>query len=251
MVPTSRQGANLPVSTRGANVPVFANAVAFDLDGTLLDTVHDLALAANAWLAEAGERTLSKQTIRSLIGKGIEDLVRRALALARGVAPESIARADLEAALARYHVHYAEVLGRETVVFPGVHEGLARMAAMGLPLAIVTNKASRYVRPHLERAGIATRFDIIIGGDDLPTKKPDAGPLRHVAARLGVATADLLMVGDSANDVLAARAAGCPVIVLPYGYSEGTPVDKLDADGIVATLAELADRIRPRAVRPG
>jgi len=100
------------------------------------------------------------------------------------------------------------------------------------------------VRPHLALAGIGDRFDVIVGGDDLPSRKPDPGPLLHVAAALRIAPARLLMVGDSANDVLAARAAGCPVVVVPHGYREGRPVQELNADGIVASLAAVPDCVR-------
>ena len=100
------------------------------------------------------------------------------------------------------------------------------------------------VGPHLEQAGIARYFALVVGGDDLPAKKPDPAPLRYVAARFAVPTNRLLMVGDSGNDALAARAAGCPVLIVPYGYNEGVPVQNLDADGIVPSLAAVADRVR-------
>ena len=220
------------------------SAIAFDLDGTLLDTIHDLAAAVNALLAELGHPALAKDAIRALVGKGMPNLVRRALALATNVSPAAIEEAELADALARYQAHYAMRLGRETRPFPGMVEGLERVRAMGFPLAVVTNKATRFVRPHLAEAGIERYFAVVIGGDDLPTRKPDPGPLLHVASAFGVPPARLLMVGDSGNDVLAARAAGCPVLVLPYGYSEGEPVQKLEADGIVPSLAALADCVR-------
>ncbi len=221
--------------------------VALDLDGTLLDTVHDLAAAVNALLADEGCAGLPVATIRAFIGKGMDNLVRRALAQARGVAPERISTEDGRAALAGYQAHYAAILGRHTRVFAGVREGLARLAAMGLPLAVITNKASRFVRPHLEEAGIAGYFRLVLGGEDLPTRKPDPGPLLYVARAFGVAPHELLMVGDSVNDAQAARAAGCPVLIVPYGYNEGEPVQALDADGIVPSLAAVADRVRPLA----
>jgi phosphoglycolate phosphatase len=123
-------------------------------------------------------------------------------------------------------------------------EGLARLRAMGIPLAVITNKATRFVRPHLVAAGIDGFFAVVIGGDDLPTKKPDPGPLLHAATVLGIPPHLLLMVGDSGNDVEAARGAGCPVLVVPYGYREGRPVHELGADGIVATVDALADLVR-------
>ncbi len=220
-------------------------AVAFDLDGTLLDTVRDLAAAVNLLLADLGLAPLPEATIRDLIGKGIANLVRRALAAARGIAPEAVDEAEVTAVLPRYQAHYAAILGRETVAFPGVVAGLERMAAMGLPLAVITNKASRFVRPHLAHARIEAYFRVVVGGDDLPVKKPHPAVLLHAARELGVEPARMLMVGDSGNDAQAARAAGCPVLIVPYGYNEGAPVQNLDADGIVDSLLAVADRLLP------
>ncbi len=220
------------------------SAIALDLDGTLLDTVHDLAAAVNAMLTEMGHAPLAKDEIRDLIGKGMPNLVRKALARARDAAPEAIGDAEVSSALVRYQAHYEAQLGRETEIFAGVAHGLERLAAMGFPLAVITNKAARFVQPHLDQAGIGGYFDLLIGGDTLPTKKPEPGPLLHAARVFGIAPSRLLMVGDSGNDVDAARAAGCPVLVLPYGYSEGKPVQNLGADGIVSGLDAVADRVR-------
>ena len=220
------------------------SAIAFDLDGTLLDTIHDLAAATNGLLAELGYAPLPKDTIRDLVGKGIANLLQRALAIARGVPVAAVGDDALADALPRYQRHYSAVLGRETRPFAGMSESLSRLRAMGFPLAIVTNKAQRFVRPHLEHAGIEELFALVVGGDTLPTRKPDAGPLLHVASAFGIPPARLLMVGDSINDVASARAAGCPVLVLPHGYNEGLPVQSLDADGIVPSLAAVADRVR-------
>lgn len=222
-------------------VALDVDAVAFDLDGTLLDTIHDLAAAVNGLLAERGLAVLPKATIRDFVGKGMANLVARALAAAGApvAGPD-----ELAPILARYQEIYAALLGRETQLFPDVVESLARIRAAGVGLAVVTNKASRFVRPHLACAGIEAYFDVVIGGEDAPAKKPDAAPLLLAAQRLGVPPARLLMVGDSGNDVDAARAAGCPVLVVPYGYREGKPVQALRGDGIVATIAAVADRVR-------
>jgi phosphoglycolate phosphatase len=217
------------------------DALAFDLDGTLLDTVHDLANAVNRLLAEAGLARLAKARIRDLIGKGIANLVARAVTESRGVAPDA---GELDWLLSRYQRLYEETLGHHTVLFDGVVEGLERLRTAGFRLAVVTNKATRFVAPHLERAGIGHLFDTIVGGDDAPAKKPDPAPLRLAAARLGVAPANLLMVGDSGNDALAARAAGCPIVIVPYGYNEGQAVEALACDGIVPSLAMLPDLCR-------
>ena len=221
---------------------VFAvDAIAFDLDGTLLDTIDDLAAAVNALLHELRLSPLPQATIRDLVGKGMSNLLARALAL---VGAPPLADVEREELLARYQHIYGGFLGRHTRPFPGMEEGLTRLRQEGFQLAVVTNKATRFVRPHLEAAGIAAYFAVVIGGDDAPRKKPDAAPMLLAAQRLGVVPGRLLMVGDSGNDVAAARAAGCPVLVVPYGYREGLAVQDLAADGIVDSIAAVADCVR-------
>jgi len=212
------------------------DAVAFDLDGTLLDTIHDLAGAVNGLLREMGWRELPKAEVRDLVGKGIGNLIARAVALSRGAAPEAQELADL---LSRYQTLYARRLGDETAPFPGTFEGLDGLRDRGMKLAVITNKASRFVAPHLEHARMADYFETAIGGEDAAAKKPDPAPLLLAAKRLGVKAARMLMVGDSGNDVDAARAAGCPVVVVSYGYREGLPVEALGGDAVVASLADI------------
>jgi phosphoglycolate phosphatase len=220
--------------TPGATFDV--DAVAFDLDGTLLDTIHDLSGAVNAMLRAMGWPELPKPAVRDLVGKGIANLIGRAVALSRGHAPDA---AELAVLLARYQALYAERLGTETVPFPGAIEALEALRRRGLRLAVITNKASRFVAPHLEHARMATYFDTAIGGEDAPAKKPDPAPLLLAAQRLGVAPSRMLMVGDSGNDVDAARAAGCPVVVVAYGYREGLSLESLAGDAVVESLAEV------------
>ena len=221
---------------------VFAvDAVAFDLDGTLLDTVHDIAAAVNLLLDELGLVPLPVDSVRSMVGKGVADLLAKALTRARGAPPRD---GEVAEVLPRFGEGYASILGRQTQLYPGVVDGLDRMREAGFALAVITNKATRFVQPHLAHAGIAGYFDTVVGGDDAVAKKPDAAPLLLAAARLMVTPARMLMVGDSVNDVTAARAAGCPVLVVPYGYNEGAPVQTLAADGIVDSLDAIADRIR-------
>ena len=143
-------------------------------------------------------------------------------------------------ALPLYERFYEEESGRRTSVYPGVAEGLEMLFREGLPLACVTNKAARFADALLADKGLAHYFSVVVGGDTLPRKKPDPLPFRHVCERLGVAPREALVVGDSRNDVAGARAAGCPVICVPYGYNEGDPVAALDSDAIVATLVEAA-----------
>ena len=217
------------------------DAIAFDLDGTLLDTIHDLAAAVNNLLLDERLPPLPEDTIRDLVGKGLSNLLARALALCGAPVRDPAAMTHL---LGRYQDHYAAVLGRETVAYPGVLHALEQLRQRGFKLAVVTNKATRFVRPHLEHAGMADYFAAVVGGDDATAKKPDAAPMLLAARQMGVEPARMLMVGDSANDVDAARAAGCPVLVVPYGYTEGRSVQSLAADGIVDSFADV-----PRWVR--
>ncbi len=156
----------------------------------------------------------------------------------------------LQAIVARYYAHYEATLGERSAPYPGVAEGLGRLRAAGIPLAVVTNKATRFVQPHLDRTPFADWFDAIVGGDDAAAKKPDAAPLELAAARLRVDVRRLLMVGDSGNDVACARAAGAPVVVVSYGYREGRAVQDLAADAIVDSLDDLPDRLSGRRTDP-
>jgi phosphoglycolate phosphatase len=212
-----------------------------DLDGTLADTIPDLAEAANMMLRELGRPALEPARIRTFVGKGIPKLVERALAgeLEGRVDEELLARA-----LPIYERCYTEVNGRHTVIFPGVREGLQRLRAMQLPLACVTNKAERFTLALLEQLGLARSFEQVIAGDTLPQKKPDPQPLLHACRGFAIAPADMLMIGDSTNDVEAARAAGCPVFCVDYGYNEGRDVRELDVDAIVASLIEATRLIQ-------
>jgi phosphoglycolate phosphatase len=133
------------------------------------------------------------------------------------------------------------------VPFPGVVEGLHALRAAGVPLACITNKAERFTVDLLRRTALDGFFDVLMCGDTVARKKPDPEPVLAACGRLGVAPADALMIGDSANDVQAARAAGCPVWCVPYGYNEGRPVESLDCDALVPDLAEAARRVLGRA----
>ena len=212
-------------------------AVIFDLDGTLLDSAPDLAFAANRMLAALGMPQRDPALLATFIGKGIPRLVERALAgsLDGVVDPALMARA-----LPVYERYYGEESGRRTTVYPGVAEGLRMLAAERVPLACVTNKSERFTHALLSDTGLAGFFAVVVGGDTLPRKKPDPLPFLHACGRLGVAAAEALVVGDSRNDVAGARAAGCHVMCVPYGYNEGEPVTALDSDAIVPSLVEAA-----------
>ena len=213
-------------------------AVMIDLDGTLLDTVPDLAAAAQRMLAALGLPARSEEEIRSFIGKGIPNLVERCLPQGASGARTAALQAE---ALALYQDFYFEESGRRTTIYPGVLEGLAQFRALRLRLACVTNKAARFTVPLLEQMGLAPWFELVVSGDTLARKKPDPMQLAHICAEFALAPDKVLLIGDSANDALAARAAGCPVLCVSYGYNEDGDVHDLDCDAIVESLSEAAN----------
>jgi phosphoglycolate phosphatase len=215
------------------------DAVLFDLDGTLLHTSLDISAAANAALAECALPAIADRVVESFIGRGIEALVKRCFAHL-GLAQEG---AGFEAFHAAFMRHYERLNGRVATAYPGVIAGLEAMRAAGLKLGVCTNKSAAFTRPLLERTGLAGYFSVVVNGDTLPRKKPEPDMLLHAAAQWGVAPARMLMIGDSRNDAAAARAAGCPVWLVPYGYNEGEPVEALDCDGFVSGLDDAARRI--------
>lgn len=222
-------------------IPLRVKAVTIDLDGTLADSVPDLAAAANAVLRTLGRAALPDSMIRSFVGKGIPRLVERVLA---GSLDGAVDRAALDAALPIFERCYADINGVHTTLFPGVREGLDALRAVDMPLACVTNKAERFTLPLLERLGIAQYFLHVVSGDTLPQKKPDPAPLLHACRQLRVRPPEMLMIGDSVNDAQAARAAGCPVFCVTYGYNEGQDVRALDVDAIVSSLFEATQLIQ-------
>lgn len=221
--------------------PLPVKAVTIDLDGTLLDTISDLAAAANMMLAELGRPALPESLIRTFVGKGIANLVERTLA---GAIEGGADRALVERAMPIYERCYMQTNGRHATIYPGVREGLEKLRLAGIPLACVTNKSERFTLPLLDMVGFAPYFTQVVAGDTLARKKPDPAPLLHAAERFGIGPADMLMIGDSVNDTQAARAAGCPVFCVTYGYNEGHDVRTLDTDALVATLDEAAGLVR-------
>lgn len=221
--------------------PLRVRAVLIDLDGTLLDTIPDLAAAANLMLAEFGRPPLEETLIRAFVGKGIPKLVERVLAAAFNGTTDPALH---DSALPLYERHYEGVNGAHTAIYPGVIEGLDALRAQDLPLACVTNKSARFTLPLLERMALRPYFSEVVAGDALPRKKPDPDQLLHACGKFGVAPREMLMIGDSVNDARAARAAGCPVFCVTYGYNEGADVRELDVDAIVDSLTEAARLVR-------
>jgi phosphoglycolate phosphatase len=215
-------------------------AVLVDLDGTLLDTAPDLAAAANAMLADLGLPVRDPAVIATYIGRGIPALVARTLTgTLDGAADASL----LERALALFERRYAEESGRRAQPYPGVVDGLVRMQRLGLGLGCVTNKAGRFTQELLDGQGLARFFGCVVSGDTLARKKPDPLPVVHACGLLGAEPREAVLIGDSLNDVLAARAAGCAVWCVPYGYNEGRPVGTLFCAGVVAFFAAAAQRL--------
>ncbi|HEY4374636.1 MAG TPA: phosphoglycolate phosphatase [Burkholderiales bacterium] len=212
------------------------HAVLFDLDGTLLHTSPDLAAAAAAALAECGLPPVEARLIEDFVGKGIDVLLQRCL--------RHLGRPDsgpgFERFRASYMAHYERLNGVHATPYPGVFEGLNALRDLGMKLGVCTNKSRRFTEPLLERAGLQKYFAIAVSGDTTANKKPDAAPILYACEALGAKPAEVLMVGDSGNDAGAARAAGSPVFVVPYGYNEGEPVQNIDSDGIVKDLSEVA-----------
>jgi phosphoglycolate phosphatase len=215
--------------------PLAVKAVTIDLDGTLLDTIPDIAAAANTMLVELERPPLDLKVVRDFIGKGLTRLVERTLAAAYDGAVEPALR---ERGLAIFERCYTQVNGKHTTVYPGVKEGLDRLRAARFPLACVTNKSTRFTLPLLEMIGLAPYFEHVVCGDTLARKKPDPAPLLHACEALKVAPRDMLMIGDSFNDTQAARSAGCPVFCVTYGYNEGHDVRDLDSDALVDSLLD-------------
>lgn len=213
--------------------PAAFDAAIIDLDGTLIDTVGDFEVALAAALADLGWPAVNADFISRTVGKGSEHLVSRSLAEVG--APAAL----FEPVMARYQHHYEQVNGQHARVYGGVPEGLKALAAAGLRLVCVTNKPTAFARPLLVRTGLAGFFEFVFGGDSFEHKKPHPMPLLKSCEALSTRPARTLMVGDSSNDAAAARAAGCRVVLVNYGYNHGEPVAAARPDAIVSRLDEL------------
>ena len=212
------------------------DAAIVDLDGTLVDTLPDFVVVLNAMLDELKLPAIDDNFVAHSVGKGSEHLIRRTLA-------QVGADAHLyDDAWAFYQQHYERVNGTHAVVFDGAEEGLAMLQAAGLRLACLTNKPGAFARTLLDQKGLARYFTHVFGGDAFERKKPDPLPLLKTCEALASAPSRTLMIGDSSNDAQAARAAGCPVVLVTYGYNHGEPIRGVDADGFVDRLDELVLR---------
>jgi phosphoglycolate phosphatase len=208
-------------------------AAIVDLDGTMVDTLGDFAVALNRMLDELRLPPVQPATIARLVGKGSEHLIRSVLAQV-GASPDCY-----QPAWESYQRHYLAINGDYATVYPGVADGLQTLRERGLRLACLTNKPTNFAKPLLQAKGLAGYFDVVFGGDAFDRKKPDPLPLRKTCEALGASPAATLAIGDSSNDAQAARAAGCPVVLVTYGYNHGEPVRSVAADGFLDSLADL------------
>jgi phosphoglycolate phosphatase len=210
-------------------------AVMIDLDGTLADTAGEIASALNLALAQSGRAPLAHEEVAALVGRGVRTLVERALARSGG--------GDIDAVVGRFEKHYAALVATEAALYAGAREGLARLHEAKVPMSVVTNKPRFFTQRLLDHLGIAAYFAGFVSGDDGIERKPAGDMLLHACRIMGSQPAATLMLGDSDNDVLAARAAGCPVWCVPYGYNEGRGPETLRCDRVVGDLFVAAREI--------
>jgi phosphoglycolate phosphatase len=208
-------------------------AAIVDLDGTMIDTQADFVVALNATMDALKLQHVDAHFVSQTVGKGSEHLIRSTLF-------QVGADASLyEDARALYQTNYLRINGDHSQVYPGVVEGLKKMQARGWKLACLTNKPTAFAVPLLHKKGLFECFGHVFGGDAFERMKPDPLPLLKTCQALGTLPAHTLMIGDSSNDALAARAAGCPVVLVTYGHNHGVPVHTVDADGFVERIDAL------------
>jgi phosphoglycolate phosphatase len=208
-------------------------AAIVDLDGTMVDTLGDFVVVLGVVLDELKLPRVDRRFVEHTVGKGSEHLIRSTLLEVGADASR------YDEAWALYQRHYLAINGEHASVYPGVVEGLERLASRGWKLACLTNKPTAFAVPLLRQKGLDVFFSVVFGGDAFERKKPDPLPLVKTCEALGMATERTLMIGDSSNDARAARAAGCPVVLVSYGYNHGEPVAEVDADGVVDRLDQL------------
>ncbi len=219
------------------------DAVLVDLDGTMVDTLEDFLVALHSMLAEMPQpycqHVCNRQEVELMVGKGSENLVNSLLNLIDAKRASSADLALRSKALQRYLVHYGDVNGKHARVYEGVRQGLEQFKALGWKLGCVTNKPTAYAKTLLGIVGLGDYFALVLGGDATARKKPDPMPLQVACETLGVSISRTLMVGDSSNDAKAAKTAGCPVLLVTYGYNHGEDISIAGADALTGSLAAL------------
>ncbi|NOY62594.1 MAG: phosphoglycolate phosphatase [Gammaproteobacteria bacterium] len=210
--------------------------ILIDLDGTLVDSVPDLAFSVDEMMMHIGQPRWGDAKVREWVGNGVERLVKRALLGQLEGEPD----ADLYAKAFPYFMKvYAQNTSLRSALYPGISKGLQALLASGFRLGCVTNKAAAFTEPLLKAMGIYDNFEIVISGDTLAKKKPDPLPLLHAAEFFGVPAEQALMVGDSVSDVKAARAAGFAIVCMSYGYNHGMDIRDANPDAVIDSLTEL------------
>ena len=236
------------LSWPGATQGLAIQAAMVDLDGTMVDTLGDFEVALNRMLAELQLPSVSREFISQTVGKGSEHLIRTVLAeqmrqasltVCESSCPATQPEARYEQAWRSYQTHYHTINGQFAEVFAGVREGLQKLHVAGLPMACLTNKPQAHAEALLEALDLRQYFQLVFGGDAFPRKKPDPMPLLETAKALRTPPQATLMLGDSSNDAQAAHAAGCPVLLVSYGYNHGEPIRAVSADGYLDSLSEL------------
>ncbi len=210
--------------------------ILIDLDGTLVDSVPDLAFCVDAMMARLGRPPHGEAAVRNWVGNGVERLVRRALV---GQLHGEPAAADFDLAYPIFLELYRDNTSQRSRLYPGIREGLDWLKGNRYRLGCVTNKAAQFTEPLLRDLGVRDDFEIVISGDTLPRNKPDPLPLLHAAAHFGVAPAEALMIGDSVSDVKAARAAGFRIFCMTYGYNHGQDIRDFHPDAVMDSLVEV------------
>ncbi len=218
--------------------------ILIDLDGTMVDSVPDLAFCVDRMMERLGRAPWGEDRVRDWVGNGVERLVRRALTGELDGEPED---SEYERAYPLFLELYADNTAERSRLYAGVREGLETLRAAGYPLGCVTNKAAQFTEPLLAHLGVRDFFRLVVSGDRLPEKKPHPEPLLFAARHFGVAPEDALMVGDSISDVKAARAAGFAIVCVSYGYNHGRDIREARPDAVIDALTELPSLLESAA----
>ena len=223
--------------------------ILFDLDGTLIDSVPQLHLAVQHALTEVGKEKVTLDDVRTWIGNGAAVLLKRAYCRQYQYEESAIDPAHFQIMKNAFDEHYAKGIDQNFAVYPAVAETLASLKNAGFEMAVVTNKPDSFVQPLLKAAGIADYFSYTLGGGVLAVHKPAPEPLFYLCDKFAVEPNQALMVGDSKNDIEAARAAGMPVVGLTYGYNHGEPIEHSQPDWVLNHFDELAGLLKVNALR--
>ncbi len=211
--------------------------VILDLDGTMIDSVPDLDVALNGMLEELTLPPVDVSSIRMFVGRGTQNLVRSTLSVHL---ESDETEKTMDIAMTLFYKHYRIVNGEHSAVFPGVREGLEQMKKKKLHIACVTNKPSIFTEPLLAKNGLYPYFSLIYCSDTFLVKKPDPFPMQMACRKFGCRPDQAVAIGDSINDAQAAKAAGCSLFMVPYGYNYGKPVEEMNPDAVVFSLHEAS-----------